>query len=105
MQSGSAKLVVTNTASIPDTGSLALETLVTGQHGVLTVVEDTGNCAGQVYIRGAINASTILSDPLACLATSDTPGRVSIIADGDGTYTLKNNRGAARTYSLLYNGF
>jgi len=69
---------------------------------VVTVVSDgdTSQGACMWHIQGDANTVKLISDtqtPPKC-ATSDTDGRMCMIADGDGTYTFKNRLGSEETF-------
>jgi len=105
VQGSQQKLTVTRAVDVANLGTVALETKIGGAHGILTILEDSGNTVCEVYIRGSLNSVTELRDTFANCETTDTGTSVAILADGDSTYTLKNRLGATRTFYLHYKGF
>lgn len=101
---GGGSFTVTTTPTIADGGQVDLASFV-NPHGVLTVVEDSGNCAGEFYVRGGLSRVTIFNDPMGCLDTVDAGGSVVVKSVGPNQYVLKNMRGGPHFFSLVYRGF
>lgn len=92
-------------ADLADDGSIALEDYITSPLGILWIIDTTNATAvGSFFIRGAVNAVTIIDDPMTKLAIADTDTKLCCIADGDSTYTLKNRLGGVRNFTLMHLG-
>lgn len=90
--------------SLADDGTYAMETNF-GSKGIVKIVGMTTNTGYCVFsISGAGNSVGELEDPFTACSDADTDGFIDMIADGDGTYTLKNRQGAAREFAVEYIG-
>ena len=91
------------TVTLADDATVALETLIQS-HGILIVMtpESTGK-GGIFYISGGNNTATVPVN-FGNAVVTDTDGKICVLADGDGTYTLKNRLGSSFEFALLYLG-
>lgn len=103
--------VATNTArqkfssvNLLDDGTYAIETHF-GARGILTIQSNVTTFGCIVQIQGASNAVVEIADPGDSCRTADTDAFIDVIADGDGTYTLKNRLGSAAIFAIQFVGF
>lgn len=94
--------VVVAQVTLADDASVALETLLDSSAGVIILA--TSEVYGIVGLNGNNDTVGEISDPFAVIATADTDTNICFIPDGDGTYTLKNRRGAEYAFTLLFIG-
>jgi hypothetical protein len=95
-----------NAAWLAIGASATIESLADGgTSGLLWIYATTATHFGIVAVRAGYNAVTIVSDPLSGLAATDTASKLCVFPDGDGTYTLKNNTGAAIILMVQFLGF
>lgn len=91
--------------SLADDGSVALETILAGgQMGMLMIIGAGANrkSAGIFSIHGAYNSVTVTAHEN--VQTADVDDALCVIADGDGTYTLKNRTGATDNFTIIWIG-
>lgn len=97
-----------NISSVADDASVAIESLFPqGVHGILTIFDRGGALvAGQVYIQGGGDTAVILSDSSggSKLSITDVDGKLCILPDEDGTYSLKNRLGVTGSFNLQFFG-
>jgi hypothetical protein len=91
--------------NIDNAETIAVETIFTpgGNYGILEIWVGTGDY-GRFLIKGGSNSVTLIDDPFTNFAASDTASKYCVIADGDGTYSIKNNR-ATGVFSIILKGF
>jgi len=94
-----------NQVTLADDASIALTGLLTGNNGILEIVDrNSAAAAGSVYIRGGVNSVSIIDDALSNFSTADTDGKLCIIAAGGSAYTLKNRLGFNSIFILRFFG-
>lgn len=93
------------TISLADDATIATETNF-GTGGVLTVqaLGNTSNATCIFRIKADSNSAAIISDPDTLCAVTDTDTKISIIVDGDSTYTLKNRLGGTENFAIQFVG-
>lgn len=89
--------------TLADDASVALETNF-GSGGILTIVENLNYVAGQANIRSSANDVIIVASGAGTFVNTDTDTKVCILADLDGTYSLKNRLGSSVTFIIQYIG-
>lgn len=73
--------------------------------GTLTLTAMSGDAGMSCYVRGAANAVYWIASATDFeWAIASTAGRLCVVADGDGTYSLLCNRGSDRTLAVHYQG-
>lgn len=91
--------------TINDEASIALEDYISSMTGILWTVETTqASAVGSFFLRGGVDSVTKINDPLDVLDVADTDGKLCCLADGDGTYTLKNRLGGDYNFYLTFLG-
>ena len=92
--------------TLADDASTPVEDLVGGDGviGILEVFGSSGDAPARFFIRGGIQSVILLEDGLSQAAAADTDTKLCVFSDGDGTYTLKNRRGASRDISWRWQG-
>jgi hypothetical protein len=92
--------------TLADEASVALESsaLGNGRNTVLIDITSSHGAAGIVYTQGGANTVFEIADPINKILLTDTDGSLCFLADGDGTYTMKNRLGAEHTFYLLIRG-
>jgi len=93
-----------NWETMADDASIALETYITSNSGILFVIASENLAAGSFFIQGGGNAVTIINDSKTNLSITDVDGKVCVIPDGDSTYTLKNRLGGAYQIRFMFFG-
>tara|TARA_R110000824_G_scaffold71512_1_gene182877 strand:- start:95 stop:544 length:450 start_codon:yes stop_codon:yes gene_type:complete len=97
-------------ATVADDASLALETILPGNQGILSVVSTNQTLrrgAGVVFIQGDDDGIYKIDDPTGFLSISGsttTDNLFYIYPDGDSTYTLTNRLGSEKTFVFTYLG-
>lgn len=109
IDTGSGAFTVTE-FTVADDGIVALETILPGNQGILSLVsinQTERRGAGIVFLNGDDDSVDEMEDPTGFLSTSGSTGTDNlfyIYADGDSTYSLKNRLGSEKTFVVTYLG-
>lgn len=76
------------------------------QNGILTIINFADARHAQVLLRGAGNEAIVMSptESTGFAVATGTAGRVNVIPDGDGTYTIQQTLAATRYLAIEYLG-
>ena len=88
--------------ALADDASLTLETSF-GSTGMYEIVCMNALAYGKFLVTGAGNTATLLDTGLLA-DDADTDTKLCVIADGDGTYSLKNRLGSSLNFAIRYVG-
>jgi hypothetical protein len=94
-----------NGVLVADGATIALGNYIIGSNGILTIHCNDALTAGMVILQAGYNSVYPLLNPTGRIATSDTPGKLCILPNGDATYNLKNRLGSSLFFALEFLGF
>lgn len=91
---------IANGASLPLESNVGAFSFLGG----IEIIDSSGGYA-LYYLKASSNETQEIIDVLGNYATSDSASHVCVIADGDSTYSIKNNLGSSHTFTLFFRGF